>query len=1396
MAYLGPLTRSIWDERAWFLDSGYRSNLYKVEPGYYSQGTITNGIDHDYYELRTEPGYTYTVYLTSDANNYGWYSYLSDSTLKFDVTTALGILQGSSNPDYSVDNVTDYFVLTPNTTGTYYIDVYSASFYNSDYALTVFKNLISNTPAIFFTPVYLSSSGVLTPSSTITADVSYYDPNNNSDGVIYISWYLRDGNQDVYLGSTPNNMVVIEEDWVGKTLLFSKSFFDDLDFYEASQKYVIGEILPSEISGPELISISPPDGSTNIGLDTTFTLTFDTPIQLGSGNIEIHLTSPQGLLLQSINANDQTRVHVSGNQLSLDMQGLLLLSGTHYSISLTPGLIQDLSGNSAPSIVDFNFITDTPSGAVKGEYFNQTGDLLIDSLTSGFRWDLDESRILDVAYAGGSNSEQWLVDIGPYLFNAISTYSYYADISFNYLGYYDNPTFAYESGSEITLSLDGASRYVPSTAWAIAYFPDESYNDADWLNYKYPGLAGDLFLNVNSSAVSLPSYDPGSQGWFLFLHEIGHVLGLKHPHDSGGTGRPTFSSVGMETYDIDWASVMSYNDDYEYNWVSMDPATPMLFDVLAMQYLYGPNLSTNATDSFYQLTDEALYQTLWDAGGRDLISASLLSEGFFISLPEDAPSALVGTRVGLAIARSQLESSADPQNLTWLLGDYEDLKGSRYDDFLTGNSLDNFIEGDAGDDYIFGLNGNDWLAEDSGSDVIDGGEGEDTYLMHSELRYYEILFDQGSSEFIVKHSNTTEFVDRITNVEYLSFDGISYSSNLFVDNSPPSVIDFFPDDEQDFIGIDTDVVVIFDKEIMLGTGYIEIRQGSASGNVVERIDVTTSDRLVVNGTILTVSPDAAFVHDTEYFIYFERGSIKDFSGNSFLSEDTYSFITSSAIDATPPSLEVFTGVIHGVNGQIELLFSEPIAFNAGTIRIRSAASALIYEGMVEAQGGSGLTIVDASLLISPSEVGVSLSEESFYTVEIDGAIADLSGNLFQGSPYLFSVQDITPPRIDSTTNLVSDVSVELISINFDEPIQFGLEGKIEIFRASDNSVIESFDINADSELLSVFDTILTLHTRSNLENETAYFVSFSGNAVIDLSNNSVDSQSIFNFETERPNTVRGQSELGVLRSKVNNGVAQDTIFLPGAADEVIVSGKGSDRFEYVNRNFIPKEGGARSFGQDVIIDFSGPGSDVENRDLLLIEGIEVRSPFFAANRVTMGDNFPYSSLHLTWMEDVDTPSGEVYLYRQYDPTTGRFRIEDIDLGGTTYSLGVTEAIRDSNGHLGSVYISDAHKTILVGITGGTEPDIFRISPNSIGSQSPNDNELYIWGFDPGDKIDLSGSGLNPITANDLQPDGYGGTVIHATGPYEKSLNIYIDAEGLGVSDFQIELLVIGIGGNP
>ena len=243
-------------------------------------------------------------------------------------------------------------------------------------------------------------------------------------------------------------------------------------------------------------------------------------------------------------------------------------------------------------------------------------------------------------------------------------------------------------------------------------------------NAAYKGAPGDVVLNVNSAANTLPTYAPGSAGWFLILHETGHALGLKHPHDDGGTGRPTLSQIGLGVLDVDTISVMSYNDDLGFSSISYDPATPMLLDVIGLQYLYGPNMSKNAGDGVYTLSTTSSYLTIWDAGGHDEVSAFGSDRGWRVVLPSyDYANGRIKD-IGYALPSFEYDYDMI-LNLRWLIGTLEDANGSNFNDSLIGNGIGNILAGNGGADFLDGGAGSDSLLGGSGADVVLGGAGND-----------------------------------------------------------------------------------------------------------------------------------------------------------------------------------------------------------------------------------------------------------------------------------------------------------------------------------------------------------------------------------------------------------------------------------------------------------------------------------------------------------------------------------------------------------------------------------------------------------------------------------------------------------------------------------------------
>jgi serralysin len=256
-----------------------------------------------------------------------------------------------------------------------------------------------------------------------------------------------------------------------------------------------------------------------------------------------------------------------------------------------------------------------------------------------------------------------------------------------------------------------------------AYFPNEFYGS-------------DLFIDNNYNSANVSTHEgyyslaPGNFGFLLLLHEIGHTLGLDHPHGGSGTLSTADDSVN--------ATVMSYVSSTSANTgglaaTSVGPTSPttyQILDIAALQALYGTNNSYNAGDNTYNLTGETTVYTIWDGNGTDTLNASAYTGNSVIDLREGLENVTTvgGTKVWVAY-------NANIENAT----------GGSGNDVIYGNSGNNAIRGGSGADNISGNEGDDWFNGNAGTDSISGDSGNDTVRGGKES---DILFGNSGNDFV------------------------------------------------------------------------------------------------------------------------------------------------------------------------------------------------------------------------------------------------------------------------------------------------------------------------------------------------------------------------------------------------------------------------------------------------------------------------------------------------------------------------------------------------------------------------------------------------------------------------------------------------------------------------
>ena len=83
------------------------------------------------------------------------------------------------------------------------------------------------------------------------------------------------------------------------------------------------------------------------------------------------------------------------------------------------------------------------------------------------------------------------------------------------------------------------------------------------------------------------------------------------------------------------------------------------------------------------------------------------------------------------------------------LSNVENVKGTRYDDDITGDANDNKLSGGKGDDTLDGGDGNDTLTGGKGNDLLVGGDGQDTANYSSAKTDLNITLEEAGTDTIV-----------------------------------------------------------------------------------------------------------------------------------------------------------------------------------------------------------------------------------------------------------------------------------------------------------------------------------------------------------------------------------------------------------------------------------------------------------------------------------------------------------------------------------------------------------------------------------------------------------------------------------------------------------------------
>ncbi|MDO9460057.1 MAG: M10 family metallopeptidase, partial [Alphaproteobacteria bacterium] len=271
---------------------------------------------------------------------------------------------------------------------------------------------------------------------------------------------------------------------------------------------------------------------------------------------------------------------------------------------------------------------------------SSTNNPEIDGLLGGSRWTgtitysfPDSPNDYPANYYGDSEPTTSGFSAAPV---AIQQAIHYA---FGLIAAYTNATiqFAGTNGADIAIAQSPAAN--PT---AYAYYP-----------HNVPA-GGDIWFGTSYN------YSQAQLGNYFFvtaLHELGHSLGLKHTHETGGVANVALPAA----HDNSEYTVMSYRsyagapltgytaEAFGY------PQTYMANDILALQTLYGADFTTHSGNTVYtwsattgqqfingvaQLapgsggggSSNRIFETVWDGNGIDTYDFSNYSTALRINL--------------------------------------------------------------------------------------------------------------------------------------------------------------------------------------------------------------------------------------------------------------------------------------------------------------------------------------------------------------------------------------------------------------------------------------------------------------------------------------------------------------------------------------------------------------------------------------------------------------------------------------------------------------------------------------------------------------------------------------------------------------------------------------------
>jgi methionine-rich copper-binding protein CopC len=223
---------------------------------------------------------------------------------------------------------------------------------------------------------------------------------------------------------------------------------------------------------------------------------------------------------------------------------------------------------------------------------------------------------------------------------------------------------------------------------------------------------------------------------------------------------------------------------------------------------------------------------------------------------------------------------------------------------------------------------------------------------------------------------------------------------------PPEVLTFSPTDASSDAALDTNIVITFNVSVVKGSGNITLREGSASGTVIQTIAVS-SGTVSISGGAVTINPSSDLPTGKDIYVVVPEGAFRHEALNSESNEiNTYNFTTGPITPSSFSPADGATAVDFTAN--IVITFSENISKGSGNITINTGSAGGTTTQTIDVTSGN-VSVSGAQATINPpSDI---VDDTNVFIVVAAGCFRNSDGDVASGNAIINTYDFTTAPSI-------------------------------------------------------------------------------------------------------------------------------------------------------------------------------------------------------------------------------------------------------------------------------------------------------------------------------------------------------------------------------------------------